>query len=204
MSIETETNRIHQERMQELDLTAFKLLPSAKPPLFHGHTVRKTVSSYFWRKKLRPFILEQQGNKCTVCGWRPAEEADIKHLHLHEVERYDFDHKVCHLLSIQLICRKCHAFHHIIRTEMVSTEEQWADLMAHFIHVNGCSPHIIKKFDWITAKALQLEAHALKEKEKEIARLAKQPVRYTVHPAIPFSGEMENQIRRKGLLYQTE
>lgn len=48
-------------RTEEWDLTNFKLLPSAKPPMFHGNTVRKTVTDHLWRKKLRPAVLEQQG-----------------------------------------------------------------------------------------------------------------------------------------------
>lgn len=197
-----------QNEAENWDLTAFKLLPSAKPPLFHGHTVRQTVSSFFWRTKLRPFVLEQQGKQCGICGWKPQQEQDMRHFHLHEVEEYDFTNKVCHLLDIQLICRKCHAFHHIIRTEMVSTKEQWHDLMQHFVYVNDCSPDVVEKFDRITAKALLSEGFDSEEwhprSAEEAAELAAKPVRYTIHPKIPFAEELEGQIRKKGLLYQTE
>lgn len=191
--------RQEQIMIKNWELTNFKLLPSAKPPLFHGHTVRKTVSAHFWRTKLRPFILEQQGKSCSICGWAPKEKAEMRHLHLHEVEKYDFAEKVCHLIDIQLICRKCHAFHHIIRTEMVSTEKQWDDLMQHFVQVNSCSPDIIKEFHQVAAKILQVEG--FHRTEPQPLRKLSRPVRYTVHSSLPFAEELEKQIRKKGLLY---
>jgi hypothetical protein len=110
-----------KKKIEGLDITGFKLFPSAKPPLFHGSTVRRAVTDNLWRKKVRPVVLEQQGKKCTVCGWTPENDKGMRHLHLHEIEEYDSVNKVCHLIGIQLICRKCHSFQHIIRTELVST-----------------------------------------------------------------------------------
>ncbi|KMY52857.1 hypothetical protein AC623_01725 [Bacillus sp. FJAT-27231] len=195
-------------KIKELSITGFKLLPSAKPVLFHGSTVRKTVTDHLWRKKLRPVILEQQGTKCSICEWIPESNEEIRHLHLHEVEKYDFINKICQLIDIQLICRKCHSFQHIIRTQLVSTEEQWKDLMEHFISVNGCSSDIINIFDLIIAKALQLESFnetglallSLKERKE----LERQPVRFTIDPHIPFADELQKQIEKKGLLYNIE
>ncbi|MCM3789124.1 hypothetical protein M3221_11980 [Domibacillus indicus] len=203
---EVKTSR--KKKSEELDITGFKLLPSAKPPLFHGYTVRKTVSSYFWGKKLRPFILEQQGKKCAVCGWTPKHETEMKRLHLHEIEKYDFDNKVCHLIDIQLICWKCHSFQHIVRTKSVSTKEQWEDLMLHFIRVNGCPAEIVNQFDLVVTKALQQEDNSGKPLEarslEEIFKLAKKPAKFTIHPSIPFAEELKKQIEKKGLLYEFE
>ncbi|MEK4027019.1 MULTISPECIES: hypothetical protein [Bacillaceae] len=189
-------------RTEEWDLTNFKLLPSAKPPMFHGNTVRKTVTDHLWRKKLRPAVLEQQGKKCSICGWVPAAGKEMRHLHLHEIEEYDFANKVCHLIDIQLICRKCHSFQHIMRTQLVSTQEQWDDLMQHFIEVNGCSPDIADHFDLIIARALQLEGWLRLLPLQETMGLTPNPVRYTIHPHLPFAEELTKQIEKKGLLYQ--
>lgn len=192
--------------LAELDLIGFKLLPSAKPPLFHGYTVRNTVTDHLWRKKIRPAILEQQGEKCSICGWTPENNMAIRHLHLHEIEEYDFVHKVCHLINIQLICRKCHSFQHIIRTELVSTKEQWEDLMNHFVIVNGCSPKIVDDFDRIIAKALQTEGYKRELLElsslDEIVELGQKPVRFTINPHIPYAQELIKQVEKKGLLYK--
>lgn len=194
-----------KKKLEELNLTGFKLLPSAKPPLFHGSTVRKTVSDTLWRKKIRPVVLEQQGKKCTVCGWTPENDMEMKRLHLHEIEDYDFANKVCHLIDIQLICEKCHSFQHIIRTKSVLTKEHWEDLMQHFVKVNGCSPEIRNDFDLVIAKALQAEQGYRDRLDisslRELAELAKRPVRFTINPHIPFAEELISQIKKKELLY---
>ena len=193
-----------REESRKLSLTDFKLLPSAKPLLFHGSTVRKTVTDHLWRKKLRPVILEQQGKKCSICEWAPETDTDMRHLHLHEIEEYDFVNKVCHLIDIQLICRKCHSFQHIIRTQLVSTEEQWKDLMQHFIKVNGCSSEVINDLDVIIAKALQLEEYKETFSLEELRELERKPVRFTISPHIPFAKELQKQVEKKGLLYRCE
>lgn len=191
-----------------VNINSFKLLPSAKPPLFHGQTVRKAVTDHLWRKKIRPLVLEQQGGKCMICRWMPETKAETKHLHLHEIEEYDFINKVCHLINIQLICRKCHAFQHIIRTEMVSTKEQWASLLNHFMLVNGCSIELMKHFDLIAAKALQEEEKkwvipAVLSAER-LRYLKEKPVCFTINPELPFADEMRKQLEKKGLLYNSE
>lgn len=191
-----------REESKKLSLTDFKLLPSAKPLLFHGKTVRKTVTDHLWRKKLRPVILEQQERKCSICEWTPEADIEMRHLHLHEIEKYDFTNKVCHLIDIQLICRKCHSFQHIIRTQLVSTEEQWKDLMQHFIKVNGCSAEIIDDFDLIIGKALQLEEYKETLSLEELKELERKPVRFTISPHIPFAEELQKQVEKKGLLYR--
>ncbi|MCP3764654.1 hypothetical protein NLX67_20140 [Domibacillus sp. A3M-37] len=187
METREETKTSRKKKLEELDITIFKLLPSAKPPMFHGYTIRNTVNRYFWGKKLRPFVLEQQGKKCSICGWTPEHETEMRHLHLHEIEEYDFSNKACHLIAIQLICRKCHSFQHIMRTELVSTKEQWKGLMQHFIRVNGCSSEIVKDFDLVIVKALELEGHKVERIRvrslKEIYGLAEKPVRFTIHPS---------------------
>lgn len=194
-----------KKKINELDLTGFKLLPTAKPPLFHGSTVRNNVK-YLWTKKVRPAVLEQQGKLCAVCGWKPGSEEEIKNLHLHEVEQYDFENKVCHLVEIQVICQKCHAFQHIMRTKSHSTEEQWQELMMHFVKVNDCSPDITDDFDLVIAKSMQ------GEKEKffyerpssldEMRKLAEKPVRFIINSQIILAEEIIKGIEKKGLLYQ--
>jgi hypothetical protein len=112
---------IREKMLASLDLTAFKLVPSARNPMFYGSTVRKTVGN-IWLKKVRPAILEQQKKTCSICCWIPENDIHMKDLHLHEIEEFDFENKVCHLKEIELICNKCHAFQHIGRTKGVSTQ----------------------------------------------------------------------------------
>ncbi len=208
MGIKGAAKTSRKKKIEELNITDFKLLPSAKPPLFHGYTVRKTVTDHLWRKKIRPLILEQQGKKCSICGWTPENDTEIRHLHLHEIEEYDFLNKICNLIDIQLICKKCHSFQHIIRTELVSTKEQWEDLMQHFIKVNECSPEIVDDFDVIIAKALQSEGYKREFLElsslDELIELGQKPVRFTIDPHIPYAQELIKQVEKKGLLYESK
>lgn len=199
---------VRTKRDDQLSLAGFKLRPSAKPPLFHGSTVRSTVTDFLWRKKVRPAILKQQGRRCSICGWIPKHESETRHLHLHEIEKYDFIHKVCRLIDIQLICRKCHSLQHIIRTELVSTKQQWEDVIQHFIKVNNCSPEIAEEFNAIAAKALHLEAQTWRlprfSSIAEQADFNQKPVRFLISPHLPYAEELIKQVEKKGLLYKPE
>jgi hypothetical protein len=196
------------EQIKKIDLSGFKLLPSAKPPFFHGSTVRRN-SQYLWSKKIRPAVLEQHEKKCSICGWIPENDTELKNLHLHEIESYDFENKVCHLIGIELICMKCHSLQHIGRTKSVLTKEQWEELMQHFVKVNGCSPET--DFDLILAKALKREGKFQAQskmsfgmKLEDILKSAEKPVRFTINPQIPFAEELEAHLMKKGLLYKGE
>jgi len=198
--------QLRKKQWEELDLAKFKLLPSAKPPFFHGSTVRK-AAQYFWNNKLRPAVLEQQENKCSICGWLPDKEENIKRLHLHESENYDFQNKVCHLIEVKLICRDCHSLQHIGRTNSVLSKEQWENLMQHFINVNGCSPDV--DFDLVLAKSIQSEGHFEAQRKmtsgmtlEERMKLAKKPVRFTINPGIPLAEELKVQLSKRELLYE--
>ncbi|MGM0806840.1 MAG: hypothetical protein ACQET8_19005 [Bacillota bacterium] len=197
--------QLRKKQWEEIDLTNFKLLPSAKPPFFHGSTVRK-ATQYLWNKKLRPTVLEQQENKCCICNWIPKNASELRRLHLHEIEIYDFENKVCHLIEIKLICRECHSFQHIGRTQSVLNKKQWEDLMQHFIKVNNCSPDV--DFDLVLAKSLQSEGYFEAQRKltsgmtiEERMKLAKEPVRFTINPGIPLAEELKMHLMKRELLY---
>ncbi|MGG3803468.1 hypothetical protein [Metabacillus fastidiosus] len=202
---DTERRRTEGENfVKTLDLSKFKLLPNVKPGLFHYHTVRKNTQ-YLWTKKVRPAVLELQGKTCSICGWIPENDEELKKLHLHEIEDYDFHNVVCHLKDIDLICEKCHSFHHIARTKMHSTKEGWEDLLNHFVKVNDCPPEVTKYWTNFERLVFQLERERNKEEMKDlpsIFELTEKTVRYTVNPDIPFAEEMIKQLEKKGLLYQ--
>ena len=79
------------------------------------------VSAYLWQKKIRPVVMEQLHKTCSICGWQPTTKEEERKLHLHEMEEYDYEKMVCHLIDIQLICAKCHAIQHIMRAQSVLT-----------------------------------------------------------------------------------
>lgn len=192
--------------VESLILSELKLLPNAKPGLFHNHTVRSNVKSYLWSKKVRPAVLELKGKSCSICGWSPKNEQELKKLHLHEIEVYDFHNMVCHLKDIEIICVKCHAFHHIARTKSVVTKEQWNDLLNHFIKVNGCTPKIVKYWAQFEMRVFELENDKNKEQNIDLpfGEFLNRTVRYTISSHIPFANEMMNRLEKLGLLYHTE
>ena len=59
--------------VEELDLSDFKLLPDAKPSLFHYQTVRGNIPQSLWLHKIRPCILERQGKTCSICRSAPEK-----------------------------------------------------------------------------------------------------------------------------------
>ena len=107
---------------------------------------------------------------------------------------------VCNLKDIDLICIKCHAFHHIARTKSVVTKEQWGDLLNHFVKVNDCSPEIVEHWTHFERKVFRLKD----EKDKDLPplhELMNKTIRYTVSPNITFADEMIKQLEKKGVLY---
>ncbi len=191
-----------KEKQMEEMIDSFKLLPTAKPPLFHYHTVRGNVSAYLWQKKIRPVVLEQLHKTCSICGWQPTIKAEERKLHLHEIEEYDYEHMVCHLIDIQLICAKCHAIQHIMRTQSVLTVKQWDDLMQHFVTVNGCSSDVLNDWEFIVTKSMQRDKNLMTMPTlAERKELTKKTRRYTVASHIPFAEEMTKQLSQKGLLH---
>ena len=197
------TRKKSKEKQIEEMLDGFRLLPTAKPPLFHFHTVRGNVSAYLWQKKLRPVVLEQLQRTCSICGWQPTIKEEERKLHLHEIEEYDYENMVCHLIDIQLICVKCHALQHIMRTQSVLTAEKWDDLMQHFITVNGCSSDVLDDWELIVTKSMQRDKNLMTmpplAEQKELTKKAR---RYTVANHLPFAEEMTKQLSKKGLLHQ--
>lgn len=190
---------------KNLDITNFKLLPSAKPSLFHGSTVRKAVSLTLWNK-LRKFTLESHNQTCDICCYTPNTEQEIKRLHVHEVEEFDFDNKVCNLINLELLCIKCHSFKHILRTKAVVTKEQWDDLMTHFAHVNQCDQEIVRDFNFVILESFKLKGFIKSNplsfgKIEEVRELLAKPTRFTIAPTIPLNGELTMQLKKKGLLY---
>ncbi len=195
-----------KELVETFNLSEFKLLPNAKPGLFHNSTVRSNVK-YIWQKKVRPAVLELKGKSCSICGWKPENEQDIKNLQLHEVEEYDFDNMVCHLKDIVVVCGKCHSFHHIARTKSVTNKEQWYDLLRHFVTVNGCTTDIVKYWPQFESRVFRLENEKTKKQYGELPPfrdLRNKTVCYSINAHIPFVNEMMRKLDEQGLLYQPE
>jgi hypothetical protein len=114
---------------------------------------------------------------------------------------------VCHLKDIELICVKCHAFHHIARTKAEVTKVQWDDLLCHFVKVNGCIPEIVDHWTQFEMRVFRVENEKFDGKYNEIPPsrdLINKPVRYTINPHLPFANEMMKKLAEQGLLYYPE
>jgi len=135
-------------------------------------------------------VLHEQGLRCSICGIAP-EYNDLKSLHVHEIEKYDFHSGICELVDLNLICKKCHSFHHMGRTEMLSTKVQLEELIQHFMRVNDCN-----YFDY---KDHYLEAQV------KLGNLHRKPtfekVQYAISGKIPYKEEVIKQLKEKDIYY---
>lgn len=166
----------------------FPLKISAKPPAFHGSTVRQSITQSLW-KKVRQEVLGEHNNTCSICGFHTEES---RKLHVHEIENYDFENGICELIDLNLICVKCHAFQHMGRTERVSTKEQMEDLILHFIEVNECD-----RIDYVNHKLEALN---------EFSKLSKispgfDKITFKITCDIPYKEEVINQLKKKELYF---
>lgn len=130
--------------LMKTDYRNFKLKIDLKPSAYHRNTVRRNISQTLW-KKIRAQVLEEHNYTCSICGHAPPVE-ELKRLHVHEIEEYAKDELLCMLKGLDLICEKCHAFHHIGRTFSILNKEQISELKLHFIKVNNCSEDDFNKY----------------------------------------------------------
>lgn len=167
----------------------FALKIEAKPAAFHGKTVRVNLPQSLWTK-IRKEVLEIGGYKCTICSFTP-EENGMRNLHVHEIERYDFENGICELETLNLICVKCHAFHHMGRTQLISTKEQMEDLISHFLEVNEC--------DRIDYDIYKLQVSSEIRNKKNRSELMSDQIKFKVTGEIPYKKEVIAHLKKREL-----
>lgn len=168
----------------------FVLKMEAKPVEFHGKTVRENIPQALWRK-IRIEVLANQNYECSICYFKP-EETEMKKLHVHEIERYDFENGVCELESLNLICVKCHSFHHMGRTSATATKEYMEELIEHFMDVNDC--------DWLDYQSYKLSAMAEQSKNRKNRKaISPDQIKFKVTGDIPYRNEVITQLKNREL-----
>ena len=167
----------------------FVLKIEVKPVAFHGKTVRVNIPQSLWIK-IRREVLVNQNYKCSICSFEP-EENEMRKLHVHEIERYDFENGVCELESLNLICVKCHAFHHMRRTQLTSTKEQMEDLISHFLEVND--------FDRIDYDIYKLQVSSEIRNKKNRSELMPDQIKFKVTGEIPYKKEVIAHLKKREL-----
>ncbi|MFP3666580.1 hypothetical protein SB717_15660 [Priestia sp. SIMBA_032] len=177
------------------DFSEFKLKVDWKPAPFRGHSVKRNISQSLW-SKIRKQTLEERECKCRICGYEP-DEANLRYLEMHEIERYDEDNLICTLEGIDLICKRCHAFHHLGFTFSRTTEEQFSELIQHFIKVNNCTEEDFRNhYKSVREKKAQ--------KVPDIAEIMKvsrekRAVKYRITADIPYKENVILQLKKKEL-----
>lgn len=188
------------------DYRKFKLKIDLKPSAYHHNTVRKNISQTLW-KKIRVQVLEEHNYTCSICEYAPPAE-ELKRLHVHEIEEYAKDELLCLLKGLDLICEKCHSFHHIGRTFSILNKKQISELKLHFIKVNNCSEDDFNEyFKAFLSKNREASLEAKKEriaKDKETTltkekSILDDTVLYRIEGNIPFKEEAIKQLTDKGL-----
>lgn len=177
------------------DFSNFKLKVDWKPAPFRGYSVRKSISQSLWTK-IRKKTLEENERKCRICGYEPDEQ-NLKYLDMHEIEKYDEENLICVLEGIDLICRRCHAFHHMGFTFSRTTPEQFDELVKHFMNVNSCTEEDFKHY----FKHVRDEKFQKMPSLAEMTRIRedKKTVRYCVVGDIPFKEDVIAQLKKKAL-----
>ncbi|MEC3756037.1 hypothetical protein P9160_01165 [Bacillus halotolerans] len=185
----------------------FKLKIDAKPSIFHGKTVRKTIGQSLWYK-IRDQLLKRDTPQCSICGFI-SESDETNKIHIHEQEEYDFENIVVKLIGLNLICTNCHAFHHFGFTQIYSSKEKMQQLIEHFIKVNGCSINEFKEYKRsLSFKRLPTNLD-LSPKNNTANKLSLQDMltgNYTVKFAIvgdiPLKSEVIEKLNKKGLYFE--
>ncbi|MED3972280.1 hypothetical protein COM86_12590 [Priestia megaterium] len=177
------------------DFSNFKLKVDWKPAPFRGHSVKRNISQSLW-SKIRKQILEERECKCRICGYEP-DEANLRYLEMHEIERYDEDNLICTLEGIDLICKRCHAFHHLGFTFSRTTKEQFDELIQHFIKVNDCTEEDFRNhFKAVRDKKFQKVPNIA---EMIKADKEKRTVKYCITVDIPYKENVILQLKKKEL-----
>jgi hypothetical protein len=180
----------------------FKLKVNWKPGAFHHHTVRKSVSQTLW-KKIRNQVLDDNNKTCCTCGYTPIEDSELKELHVHEIEEYTditTGELICTLKGLDLICEKCHSFHHWGRTLGVLSKEQQNDLIKHFIFVNQCTFEEFQEHLKTVGKEKKETFIKFLKETKNLPELRKvRTVRFIIDSEIPYKVEVITQLKKKGL-----
>ncbi|MFC0417729.1 hypothetical protein ACFFHH_20175 [Cytobacillus solani] len=186
------------------DFSNFKLTIDWKPSAYHGHTVRKALTSTLW-KKIRNEVLRIHNNTCSICGLQIKEEEQTRKLQVHEIEEYSQDELLVFLKDLKLVCYKCHSFQHFGRTSSVVNREEMNELIQHFMKVNNCTLEDYKAFGrYVSKKKFEdfnkkiIEKRLNGNKDNCNYKLDK-TVLFRIEGDIPFKDEAIEQLTRKGL-----
>ncbi|MBL4968968.1 hypothetical protein [Bacillus halotolerans] len=183
----------------------YKLKIDAKPSMFHGKTVRKNLTDTLWRKKIRVAILERKKHRCVICNYAPHIN-DLRRLHVHEVEEYDFENGVVKLLDLNLICVDCHSFQHFKRSQLVLTKDQLANLAKHFCNVNNCTmedyEHYRQSLKEKRLNEMQEEISRELQFKKPLGKKQSTDIKFAILGDIPYKDLVIQRLKNKGVYYE--
>ncbi|MBZ5751345.1 hypothetical protein [Metabacillus rhizolycopersici] len=181
--------------------TGFILQVNWKPSAYHYHTVRKAISQTLW-KKIRLQVLDAENKTCCTCGYVPNGEGEIKKLHVHEIEEYSDIHDdelICTLKGLNLICVKCHSFHHWGRTVSVLSKDQIDGLIEHFMMVNQCTKDDFMEHYREVREDKGNQILEYLQQFKKVPDIKTRIVKFKIDGEIPYKDEVVAQLKKKGL-----
>jgi len=121
----------------------------------------------------------------------------LKRLHVHEVEEYGESELICTLKGLNLICVKCHAFHHLGRTFGTLNKDQVEDLMNHFTAVNNCTEQDFKEYYRFVRDQKRRNAPSILELLETFNE--EDTVKFFIDGNIPYKEDVISQLKKKGL-----
>ncbi|MGV9205794.1 MAG: HNH endonuclease [Promethearchaeia archaeon] len=132
----------------EKDLSTFKLWADLVPKTSFFKNLRKVLSSQEW-DIIRKAVYKKFDYKCSICG-----KKDTK-LEAHENWKYNYEHSIQNLDSIDSLCYMCHRNKHLGHSGILIKKGELnpEKLIAHWAHVNRESP---EKFPIYAEKVFEL------------------------------------------------
>lgn len=125
----------------------------------------------------------------------------MKQLHVHEVESYDLEKGICDLKGLELICNKCHSFHHIGRMYGVLNSVQTEDLISHFTKVNKIEKE--DYYEYLRLLKLKWRNNVQEKFDKMMSNkekyFAPEKVKFKISCDIPYKDEVISQLKKKNL-----
>lgn len=108
------------------------------PKPLWGKSLAKILPKEKWLA-LKTQRIQEEGRKCEIC-----DHADG--LQLHETWEYDDERHVQRLVTLRLLCDKCHSIKHFGRTQTLAAEGKidLKPIITHFCKVNNCTLQDLK------------------------------------------------------------
>jgi len=135
--------------IEKLDVEKVRVLTQPiVPVILHGLNPRNLMKSSEW-DKLKKQYREKANHHCMICQ-RYVSHSRGDWLELHEVYEYDYENLIQKIVDFVSICKECHMFIHLGRTEALVSEGKITS--AKFMDILNIGMFLLQSFDLLNEK----------------------------------------------------